>query len=57
MTSVSTPAHSKAFAPAARRQRAVTSEGRNPKDGPRNVTASLIASVMSAGLMGVVVSS
>jgi hypothetical protein len=37
--------------PAARRQRAVTSVGRNPTDGPRKRTASWRASVVLLGLM------
>ena len=47
MMSVSTWEHNSVFAPAARRKRAVTSEGRNPSDGPRNVTASPGDFVMS----------
>jgi hypothetical protein len=47
--SVSTLEHNSAFAPAARRHRAVTSDGRKPSDGPRKVTASRRDSVMCLG--------
>ena len=50
MTSVSTPAQSRALAPAARRQRAVTSSGKNPNAGPRNLMARRRVLVMSGGL-------
>jgi len=47
---VSTPAQSRALEPEARRQRAVTSVGRKPSDGPRKHTVSLMVSVTIAGL-------
>jgi len=47
--SVSTWDHNSAFAPAVRRHRLVTFEGRNPSDGPRNVTTSWRDFVMSRG--------
>jgi len=47
--SVSTLEHKSAFAPAARRHPAVTSDGRNPSAGPRKVTASRRDSVMCLG--------
>jgi len=50
ITSVSTPAQSRALAPESRRQRAVTSVGKKPSDDPRKRTASLMVSVTIAGL-------
>lgn len=51
MMSVSTPPQSRALAPAARRERALTSDGRKPKDGPRKVTAFRITLVREADLI------
>jgi hypothetical protein len=45
----STWAQRRAFVPAARRDRAVTSDARKPSCGPRKVTAALRAAVISAG--------
>jgi hypothetical protein len=45
----STWAQRRAFAPAAQRDRAVTSDTRKPSCGPMKVTAALRAAVISAG--------
>jgi hypothetical protein len=51
--SVSTCAQSSAIAPAARKERAEMSEGRNPTDGPIRAVEQRRTAVMSAGRMGV----
>ena len=47
---MSTPPHNKAFAPAARKERAETSEATNPRVGPKKVTACISDVVMCDGV-------
>ena len=51
MTSVSTSAKRRAFAPAARKLRADTSPGKKPRLGPRKVTAALRVVVIFEGVI------
>jgi hypothetical protein len=50
MTSVSTCAQSRAISPEARRERAEMSDDKNPRVGPRILTATRSVSVMSPGV-------
>jgi hypothetical protein len=52
MISGSTLALRRAFAPAARRQRAETSLDKNPREGPKKVTACLMAVEILVGVTG-----